>query len=207
MEYFERVLKADAQTTKQVIVAAALETVKEEGFARASARSIARRGGFNQALIFYHFGSVQSLLLAALDATSSSRLERYETAIAEAAGAAGIVEVARRLHTEDLDSGHVTVLSEMIAGSVGNPELGREIVARMEPWLDLVERSIDLALAGSPFAGSLPSRDLAFAVVAFYLGIDLLAQLDGDRPRAERLFDLAHTFGPALGVLAAGQHD
>lgn len=200
-------LKADAQTTKQVIIAAAFETLKEEGFAGASARSIARRGGFNQALVFYHFGSIQNLLLAALDATSTSRLERYEEAIANAAGPSGLVDVARRLHAEDLESGHVTVLCEMIAGSVGNPELGREIVTRMEPWLDLVERSIDRALTDTPLAGSLPSRDLASAVVAFYLGIDLLAQLNGDRARVEHLFDLAATFAPALGVVAGGHTD
>lgn len=200
-------LKADAQTTKQVIVQAALETVKEEGFSGASARVIARRGGFNQALVFYHFGSVHNLLLAALDATSGSRLERYENAIAGVTGAADLVDVARRLHAEDLESGHITMLCEMISGSVGNPELGREIVTRMEPWLDLVERSVTHALAGSPLAGLLPARDLAFAVVAFYLGIDLLAQLDGDRARVEHLFDLAGTFVPALGFLTTGQHD
>ena len=44
------------------IVEAAIETLKTEGFAGASARAIARTGGFNQALVFYHFGSVNELL-------------------------------------------------------------------------------------------------------------------------------------------------
>lgn len=194
-------LKADAQTTKQLILAAAFDTLREEGFAGASARAIARKGGFNQALVFYHFGSVENLLLATLDSSGNERLERYRAAIENAANAAELVAAARALHGEDRDSGHITVLSEMIAGSVGNPDLGREIIARMEPWLDLVERSIDKALTGTPLAGALPSRDLAFAVVAFYLGIDLLAQLDGDRARVERLFDLGNTFAPLLAAL------
>jgi AcrR family transcriptional regulator len=37
------------------------------GFAGASAREIARRADCNQALVFYHFGSVTELLLAGLD--------------------------------------------------------------------------------------------------------------------------------------------
>ncbi|MGD0455999.1 MAG: TetR family transcriptional regulator, partial [Solirubrobacteraceae bacterium] len=53
--------------TKLKIAEAALETLKQRGFAGASAREIAGVGGFNQALIFYHFGSVQKALLAALD--------------------------------------------------------------------------------------------------------------------------------------------
>ena len=63
--------------TKLQIVEAALETLKARGFAGASARVIAREGGFNQALIFYHFGSVQSLLLAALDLISERRMIEY----------------------------------------------------------------------------------------------------------------------------------
>ena len=194
-------LKAGAQTTKQAIIQAAFETLREQGYAGASARAIARRGDFNQALVFYHFGSVQNLLLAALDASSSARMERYEAALVEASDASSLIEVARTLHAEDLESGHITVLSEMIAGSVGNPELGREIVARMEPWVELVERSILQLVAGSPLAGAVPARDLAFAVVAFYLGIDLLAQLESDRARVDRLFELARTFAPLLAQL------
>jgi hypothetical protein len=33
-------------------------------------------------------------------------------------------------------------------------------------------------------------RDLAFAIIALYLGIDMLSHLDGDRARAESLLDL-----------------
>ena len=38
--------------TRDRIVAAALETVRAEGFANTTARAIAAHGGFNQALIF-----------------------------------------------------------------------------------------------------------------------------------------------------------
>jgi AcrR family transcriptional regulator len=54
--------------TKARIVEAAVETLKAKGFAGSSAREIAKTGGFNQALIFYHYGSVQNVLLAGPDA-------------------------------------------------------------------------------------------------------------------------------------------
>jgi len=182
-------------------VAAAIETLKEVGFAGASARAIATRGGLNQALVFYHFGSVQTLLLAALDRTSAGRMERYEEAVSRAATLAEMLEVAREVFEEDLRSGHITVLSELIAGSLAHPELGPRVVERMEPWIDFAERSIGKILDDTPLAGLLPTRDLAFAVVAFYLGVDLLTQLDGDRSRVDRLFDLgAHTL-PLLANL------
>ncbi|HYI44223.1 MAG TPA: TetR family transcriptional regulator, partial [Actinomycetota bacterium] len=90
--------------TRAKIVAAALEVLKHEGFSGASARSIATRGGFNQALVFYHFGSVHNLLLAALNATSEQRMERYESAVAEAGSLAEMVAVAREIYREDLES-------------------------------------------------------------------------------------------------------
>ncbi len=55
------------QDTRDRIIDAALRTVRDEGLVRTSVRQIARTGGFNQALVFYHFGSVEELLLAALE--------------------------------------------------------------------------------------------------------------------------------------------
>src|SRR2546428_13587782 len=67
-------------TTKERIVVAALETLKEEGLAGTSARAIARRGNFNQALIFYHFGTLNHLPLPALNRTNPERMAPYREA-------------------------------------------------------------------------------------------------------------------------------
>ena len=61
-----------------------METLKAKGFAGASAREIAKIGDFNQALIFYHFGSVQKLLLAGLDLVSERRMRAYQPAFERA---------------------------------------------------------------------------------------------------------------------------
>ena len=51
--------------TRAALVAGAIEALREVGFAGASAREIAGRADCNQGLVFYHFGSVTELLLAA----------------------------------------------------------------------------------------------------------------------------------------------
>src|SRR6266536_2292753 len=94
-------------STAQAIVGAALETLKEEGFAGASSRAIGRRGGFNQALIFYHHGSREGLLLAALDQTSRERLARYRAALDEVQTLSELVARAAELYEEDKSSGHM----------------------------------------------------------------------------------------------------
>jgi AcrR family transcriptional regulator len=186
------------QRTRQRIVDAALKTLKKEGFAGTTSRAIARTGGFNQALIFYHFGSLDGLLLAALDRTSEERLERYQNAVDEAATAEELAEVAASIYAEDRDRGHMTVVSQMVAGSVARPELAREVVARMEPWIELCEEALRKALASSPAREVVPLRDLAYAIVTFYLGLNLLTHLDEDRERTEALVKRLQSLAPLL---------
>ena len=196
-------LKATAQGAdiRNRILDAAFQTVRTEGVARASARTIARHGGFNQALIFYHFGSVSDLLLAALDRSASFRMARYQEVLA-GTPAAKFAALARRLYVEDVEAGHSTVLAELFAASSGNLALRAEMLKRLRPWLDLAENLIKRFLAGSPFENLVDARAAAGAVLAMYVGIDLLNHLDGDRSRATDLFDsgerLAGAFAPIL---------
>lgn len=188
-------------STKERIIKAAFTTLKEEGFAGTSARAIARRGGFNQALIFYHFGTLNDLLLATLDKASKDRMSRYRDSIGKALSADEKIQTATRLYREDLESGHITVISEMVAGSLARPDLGPEVVARMEPWIQFTEGVINDLLSGSIFEGAVNSRSLAFAVVALYLGVDLLSHLDRDKSHAEGLFQMAGDIGPFLAPI------
>jgi AcrR family transcriptional regulator len=187
--------------TREQIVQAALDTLKAVGFAGASARGIARTGGFNQALIFYHFGRVNDLLLAALDETSARRMAAYREAMEGASSLSELVGEATRIYREDLRSGHIKVLAEMIAGSSAHPELGPQIAARVEPWIRFAEEAIGRVLAGSPLEPFIPVREAAHAVVAFYLGVELLTHLQPRRFRAGKLFDLAARTTPLLDGL------
>lgn len=188
-------------TTKDRLVEAAIETLKEEGFAGASARAIAATAGVNQALVFYHFGTVNKLLLAALDATSARRMDRYRDAVANAAGPAELIAEARAIYREDLKAGHLTVLGAVIAGAATVPELGPALVERIQPWIAFAAEHLGAVLKGSPVAALVASDDAAFAVVALYLGMELLTSLDGDQRRAESLFAALDRLTPALTAL------
>lgn len=191
--------------TKSTLVEAALETLKRKGFAGASAREMARVGGFNQALIFYHFGSVENVLLAALDLVSARRMRAYAPAFDEARTLAELATLTRRIYAEDLENGYVTVLGEMVAGGVANRELGREVAARLQPWIEMVERKLRELLAGSSFESVIPPRDVAFAIIALYLGVDMLSHLEGSTVRAESLLDLGARYAPLAAMVLPSQ--
>ena len=137
-------LKASAQgtATRDRILDAAFETVRREGYANTSARAIARRGGFNQALIFYHFGDLRQVLLAAVDRVGEERRKRYQEVLGSPADPLQFAARARLLYDEDVDSGHSTVVAELFAASSGNPVLRENMLARMKAWLGFTEELI-----------------------------------------------------------------
>lgn len=193
--------------TKLRIAEAALETLKANGFAGASARAIAHVGGFNQALIFYHFGGVQDALLAALDLISYRRLADYGPAFEAARTASELGRLARAIYDEDLERGYITALGEMVSGGVSDPLLGAEVAARIEPWIVMVERKLEELLAGSPLRGVVSPADLAFGIVSLYFGVDMLSHMQRDRARAESLLDLATGLAELVETFLPSVHD
>src|SRR5215211_1118251 len=195
-------MSSGSSATRRQILDAALETLRNEGFAGATSRAIARAGGFNQALIFYHFGTLDGLLLAALDHTSEERLERYRDAIARAESVDELAAAVARLYAEDRERGHMTVVAQMVAGSAARADLKPALVARMEPWLALCEQAIEKALRWLRLPELVPRRELAYAFVTFYLGVNLMTQLDEDRARTDALFERLEALAPLLAPLA-----
>ena len=173
--------------TRERILDAALTTLKSEGFLGTTARSIARTGGFNQALVFYHFGSVDEVLLTAVDRMGERRLATYRDRVDAATDLPGLVAVAREVLGEDVQEGAITVLSQMVAGAHGRPELGRRLAASFSPWIDLVEEAVRRVVAGTGFESALPGREIATALTGMFVGVELLGQLDPDGGQVEAL--------------------
>ncbi len=192
-----------SEPTRARMIEAAIQTLKERGFAGASARAIAETGTFSQALVFYHFGSVNGLLLAALDATSDLRMRRYTAALEGGNSLPELMRVAAAVYREDLVSGHIQVLAELIAGASTSPELGPEIVKRVQPWIRFTEDAVGKVVAGTPLDPLVPRSSLAFAIVSLYLGAELLTHLQADPSRADELFDTGIRLTGLIGMLLA----
>ena len=194
----------DHEGTKARIVDAALETLRTEGIAGASARAIGRKGDFNQALIFYYFGSLNDLFLAAVDELSARRVDRYRSRIDGITTLGELVTVAAELHREDTEEGHIAVLAQMLAGATTAPELRAPLRERFLPWTDLVEGAIERVVADTPYAAIVPVPDLAFVVTSLFMGIELTMILEEDQQKAESLFRAVGLMATLLeGLLGA----
>jgi len=187
--------------TRDALITATIEVLRESGFAAASARKIAQRAGCNQALVFYHFGSVTDVQVAALEEVSAQRMAAYRGLLGHTGTLAGLAAAARTVFEADLDAGHVRVLTEMISGAQSVPGLGERIAAVLAPWREFAVTAVRDVMAASPLGPVVPPEQVAHAVVAGILGLEMLASLDDDREAALALFDRAQEIGELLDRL------
>jgi len=197
-------LSASARTTgketRARIIAAALETLREEGIVGATARAIARRGEFNQALIFYHFGGVTDLLVATAVHAGEQRAQLYQPRLESVATLSELVTVARELHDAELEQGGLNVLTQLLAGAASSAELRAGLMTSFQPWMHLVEETVARVLAPTPYASLVRTSDLAFAIASLFLGIELMHTLEPDTDQAAAAFE---TFGALATVVEA----
>ena len=190
--------------TRARIVEATLETLKTKGYAGTSTRAIATVGDFNPALIFYYFGTLKDLLVAALEHSSTERLERYRAAFEEAGSVDQLTSLLGRVYREDVESGHIRVISELVGGSVAESDLAPRVLELMEPWLELAEAAIERSLAGSPVLALASPRRLAYAAVTFYLGANLVSHLAPEQEDLAALLDDAARLAPLVDAALRG---
>jgi hypothetical protein len=69
----------------------------------------------------------------------------------------------------------------------------------------MVERKVKGLIAGSPLEAIVPPRDAAFAIIALYLGIDMLSHLEGNDARAQSVFDRGTHLATLMAALLPSQ--
>ncbi|HWJ12014.1 MAG TPA: TetR/AcrR family transcriptional regulator [Nocardioides sp.] len=165
-------------TTREKLLDATLRVVVDQGIAKASARTIATEAGVNQALVFYHFGTVDELLAAACEHGARERIETHHDALAAVTDFAGLVALSRRIHAEEQAAGNVALLGQLLAGSSSHPALGPATAAGLQLWASEVQAVLERLLGSGPLAGLVDVPGLARAVSASFVGLELYDGVD-----------------------------
>ncbi|MFB9908667.1 TetR family transcriptional regulator [Allokutzneria oryzae] len=164
--------------TRQRLVDGTIETIRAQGIAAVSARAIAATAGVNQALVFYHFGSVDDLLAQACQVTTECQVALFRERFAEVDSFAGLLALGRQLHEEESAQGNVTVLAQMLAGAQRDAKLAAATGSAVRLWVTEIEHTLRRLLAGSPLADVLDPADLAPTVAAAFVGMELFEPVD-----------------------------
>lgn len=164
--------------TKQRLLDGVLTALNEHGITGVSARTIAAAAGVNQALVFYHYGSVDDLLAAACRAHTESRVAAYASEFARVTSLRQLLDVGRRMQVQERALGNVSILAQLLAAAQGDGKLATSVGACLQLWIDEIESVLRRLLTGSPLAEFADLAGLAKAVSAAFVGIELYAGVD-----------------------------
>ncbi|WP_433436794.1 TetR/AcrR family transcriptional regulator [Nonomuraea sp. CA-141351] len=173
--------------TRTKLLEAALVTLRKHGMAGVSARTIAAEAGVNQALVFYHFGSVDQLLAAACEHGAQQRIALYRARFAAVTTLRELLDLGRSLHAEERAEGSVAALAQLLAGSQTEPKLVPATATGLNLWIEEVERALGRVLATSPLAEFVDVPGLAKATAAAFVGLELYEGVDPEG--AKHAFD------------------
>src|SRR6266542_4291421 len=103
-----------------------------------STRKVAAEAGVPLSQVHYHFGSKGGLILALLEEENKRRLDRQTRMYAEDRPLWQRYEQACDFLEDDLDSGYVRVLQEMIAAGWSNDQIGKAVHDLLAGWFALL---------------------------------------------------------------------
>jgi len=164
--------------TKDRLVEGALRVLREEGLTGASARVIAAAAGANQALVFYHFGSVDKLLAEACRCGTEARVARYRERFAAVSSLRELLAVGRELHAVERAEGNVAVLAQLLAGAQTDPRLAPVVADGLNLWIVEIETVLRRVTATLPIADLIDVAGLARAVASAFVGLELYEGVD-----------------------------
>ncbi|WP_369249253.1 TetR/AcrR family transcriptional regulator [Streptomyces sp. R41] len=167
-----------SEATRAKLLEGALRTLTEQGIAKTSARSIAATAGVNQALVFYHFGSVDELLSAACRDGAERRVARYRDRLGEVSSLAELLAFGREMHEVERAEGYVAVLGQLLAGAQTHPRIAPATAAGLDLWIAEIEKVLTRVLPLSPLGEFADPAGLARAVAASFVGIQLYEGVD-----------------------------
>jgi len=164
--------RSDGAATRALILEATRRRLCEAGYARLNVRDIARDAGVNHALIGYHFHGKQQLVLAVLDDANQRLLERQTRMYRETASAGQKWQQACDFYDEDLKSGFVRLLMELMGASFNDEALRREFVPRLLAWQAVVESAVVEFIAESGLELPVSARAITSWISWFWTGME-----------------------------------
>jgi AcrR family transcriptional regulator len=167
--------------TRRRIIDAARVRLLADGYAGLSTRKVAEEAGVPLSQLHYHFGSKGGLIIALFEMENEQRLARLTRMYAEDRPLWQRYEQACDFLEDDLESGYVRVLQELVAAGWSNPELGAAVRELLGGWTALLVEVAREAERRHGLLGPFTADEVATLVVSAFIGSEALLLLGFDR--------------------------
>lgn len=164
--------------TRRKLIDGTISTLRDKGITGTSARAIATAAGVNQALVFYHFGSVTDLIDAASREATEERVALYRPRFDELTSLRQLLALGQQLHVTEREAGNVTVLAQVLAGAQQDEGLARAAEHALSLWVREIERVLTRLLKTSPLGEVTDAAGLARGIAASFIGLELYEGVD-----------------------------
>jgi AcrR family transcriptional regulator len=194
--------RASSEQVRSELLDATVSCLLESGHAQLSTRAIAERAGVPVSQIHYHFGGKDGLLLEVLDHQNRQLLHRQREMFGREVALSKRWEQACDFLEEDLASGYVRVLQELIAVGWSDPEVAAQVHAQLGGWADLLTSVAEEAVETLGLEAIDP-RHVAVLIGCAFLGAEQIELLGiGDEIEA---IDALRAVGHLIQVAEEGR--
>jgi AcrR family transcriptional regulator len=169
-----RALAVKAETGT-IVLEAAKKILRQNGYSKLSTRDVAAAAGVPLSQIHYHFGSKQGMVLALFEYLNSQLLDRQAALFGDATlKLSEQWDRACDYLDDDVASGYVRVLQELIAASWADAPVAKVIRSGITGWLDLINGLAQQAEREFGGLGPFSAEEVAALIANVFIGAESL---------------------------------
>jgi AcrR family transcriptional regulator len=159
--------------TPVAVLEAAKKVLRQNGYAKLSTRDVAAAAGVPLSQIHYHFGSKQGMVLALFEHLNSQLLDRQDAMFHDCSLTLSQQwDRACDYLDEDIASGYVRVLQELIAASWADSPVAKVIQAGLMGWFKLLAELVRRAEHEFGSLGPFTADEVAALVGSAFIGAE-----------------------------------
>jgi len=186
-------------STKERLMAAAIDVVGDVGVNQARASEIARRAGLTTGAIYSNYRTKEELIAAAM-------LVRHEQLFQEALGTGGpgipLSSTLIRILTSNEDSAN-RVLLEVAAAASRDPDLGERFRMHLQRRVEAISELVDAEKRSGRISQEIDTASLSYLLNLIGLGNVFAQALQTPRPDGDAIESTLSRLGAAILALPA----
>jgi AcrR family transcriptional regulator len=171
--------KAETSTT---LLEAAKKVLRQKGYAGLSTRDVAAAAGVPLSQIHYHFGSKRGMVLALFAYLNAQLLDRQNAMFSNPAlKISEQWDLACDYLDDDIASGYVRVLQELIAAGFADAEVAKVVRTGLIGWFELITALARKAERELGAFGPFSPEEVSALVGTAFIGAESLYLLGAER--------------------------